>query len=428
MMTYLTSARENDVEKLKSMINEGMSPEASNPFGFSALHIAALSGSVEAVSFLLSAGCSPNLLNKMMDTPLHCGASAKTNNMEVCKLLIDAGADLHAVNRQGTEPFENAATQELRTLLGGPDQRIFDCCADGNAAALKKLLDDGEVTNLFVYDLDGDTPLNIAIRSNNQELVKTICGFNQACARQSDRVGSFPIHVAVEEGDVEMIKLILSYGPDVNVPNMNASEYAAGSWQLKGEDLEPFDKTALHLAVEGGDCEVAKLILDAGAALDELDFDRSTPLHHALEMQDVEMMDLLIEAGADINIPHPDFSTPLHLTAYQGSLAILEKLIAAGANVNAVAAGDEATPLLYAARTGKLEKVRALLKAGADVKAVNVQGDSALHLAAVNGHKAVVEALLAEEGAGEMKGQANKDGKSPADLAKTAEIKQLLKA
>ncbi len=43
------------------------------------------------------------------------------------------------------------------------------------------------------------------------------------------------------------------------------SEYSNGSWMLKGETVEPLDKTPLAVAVAEGHLEAATLLLDAGA-------------------------------------------------------------------------------------------------------------------------------------------------------------------
>lgn len=46
---------------------------------------------------------------------------------------------------------------------------------------------------------------------------------------------------------------------------MPRSEYSNGSWMLKGETVEPLDKTPLAVAVAEGHLEAATLLLDAGA-------------------------------------------------------------------------------------------------------------------------------------------------------------------
>lgn len=59
-------------------------------------------------------------------TPLHFAAAAKQNPLAVCKLLIAAGADPGQPDFHGYMPYEQAEQPEVRVLLGGPDQRLFD--------------------------------------------------------------------------------------------------------------------------------------------------------------------------------------------------------------------------------------------------------------------------------------------------------------
>jgi len=51
-------------------------------------------GDTEAVRLLLAAGANVNKLNSTFGGPLHF--AVKTNNMEIAKVLLDAGADKHA--------------------------------------------------------------------------------------------------------------------------------------------------------------------------------------------------------------------------------------------------------------------------------------------------------------------------------------------
>jgi ankyrin repeat protein len=59
-------------------------------------------------------------------TPLHFAAAAKRDALAVCTLLLRAGADAGHPDHHGYLPFEQAESPEVRVLLGGPDQRLFD--------------------------------------------------------------------------------------------------------------------------------------------------------------------------------------------------------------------------------------------------------------------------------------------------------------
>lgn len=70
-------------------------------------------------------------------TPLHFAAAAKKNPLAVCQLLIASGAQPGQPDFHGYMPYEQAEQPDVRVLLGGPDQRLFDwaggsvCCVPG---------------------------------------------------------------------------------------------------------------------------------------------------------------------------------------------------------------------------------------------------------------------------------------------------------
>ncbi|GIL69469.1 hypothetical protein Vretimale_13583 [Volvox reticuliferus] len=442
ILAILALARDNKADDIRRLVTEGeMAVDAANEFGQTALHVASLWGNLEAMKVLIELGADVDVPNSRGSTPLHFAASAKRHPRAVCQILLDAGADTEAVDLMGRQPYEMANDEDVRSLLGGPDARIFAFASEGNAAALRSLLaeaaaagkgdmgDDKEPRgiSLRVVDNEGSTPLNLAIAAESLETVKVILEHDPAMIDYPDMSGNTPLHAAVEAGNLDVLRYLLSRQPppEMNVQNMHASEYAQGNWMLGGETLEPFDKTPLHMAVEAGDVEAVKMLLETGCCnVNLLDFDKSSPLHLALDAEDEEMAERLLRAGANPDQPNPDFKSPLHLAASRGKLSMLRLLIEVGrANVRGAVSDDGWTPLHLAARGGAVDKVGVLVAAGANVEAAIPNGNTALHLAAINGHVAVVRALLE---AGANKDAKNREGKRPADVAKTKELMDLL--
>lgn len=88
--------------------------------GFTALHLAAFFGKVEAARVLLEAGASVDARgrNDLANQPLH--AAAVGRHVEVCRALLAAGADVNATQHGGFAPIHAAAQHgdvELAELL-----------------------------------------------------------------------------------------------------------------------------------------------------------------------------------------------------------------------------------------------------------------------------------------------------------------------
>jgi ankyrin repeat protein len=82
---------------------------AFSPDGFTALHLAAFFGKSEAVHILLDAGASVAAYtrNEFANQPLHAAAAGR--HVEVCRLLLAAGADVNATQHGGYTPLHEAA-------------------------------------------------------------------------------------------------------------------------------------------------------------------------------------------------------------------------------------------------------------------------------------------------------------------------------
>jgi ankyrin repeat protein len=76
--------------------------------GFTALHFAAYLGGAAAVRVLLDAGADVHAVarNDMRVQPLH--SAAALGDVEACRLLLDAGADPNAAQQGGYLPLDEA--------------------------------------------------------------------------------------------------------------------------------------------------------------------------------------------------------------------------------------------------------------------------------------------------------------------------------
>lgn len=150
----------------------------------------------------------------------------------------------------------------------------------------------------------------------------------------------------------------------------------------------------------GNQAEIGKLLIDAGAKVDEK-FDGFSLLHVAANFAgNKALTELLISKGLDVNTRIDPAagsmvrnSTPLHFAAGSGNLEVAEALINNGAAVNATASIYIYTPLHLAALNGKKEVAELLIDKGADVNAMSASGDTPLDLAIKKGKQECVELL-----------------------------------
>jgi ankyrin repeat protein len=101
----------------------------------------------------------------------------------------------------------------------------------------------------------------------------------------------------------------------------------------------------------------------------------------------------LVNRGAKVNTHMKDKATPLFIAAQNGHYKVLVFLLAQGANIDA-SRTDGATPLWIAAQMGHDHIVAQLLKAGARVDSARYDGATAIFKASHKGHSAVVGELL----------------------------------
>tara|TARA_B110001452_G_scaffold50799_1_gene38819 strand:- start:59 stop:862 length:804 start_codon:yes stop_codon:yes gene_type:complete len=144
----------------------------------------------------------------------------------------------------------------------------------------------------------------------------------------------------------------------------------------------PFtNKTVLHEAAEEGNVNLLTLLLKAGADADVTRSpDSETPLIAAAVHGSTQATKLLLLFGADPNLADTRGDVAIITAAEDGRIRMLELLIKHGADVNSRCTLGT-TALTTAAREGRARIVKRLLSAGADVNLPGEHSRKALQLA-----------------------------------------------
>lgn len=172
-----------------------------------------------------------------------------------------------------------------------------------------------------------------------------------------DENGVTALQYSVENGYIDIVRLLLMAGADPNIENcLSVDEgplYINSNNQCTEEEetlvIEQIIKeiqslrstSALHTAIKRNDIESLKLLLEYGANPNVLDLGYCSPLHWAATKGNLVAAKLLLEAKIDPNLQDLAKSTALHEAVRKKNIKITELLIKNGANPNIEDIGGE---------------------------------------------------------------------------------------
>lgn len=195
----------------------------------------------------------------------------------------------------------------------------------------------------------------------------------------------------------------------------------------QGTDIHAKDEkgcTPLHHAAKADAKDTVKVLLAAKSDPNAKDKHGMTPLHLAAYSNATEIVKALLAAKADQNAKNDIGSTPLHYAVVNNSKSAVEVLLAAKADPNE----KDKFGIVPLFSSWDKEMAELLYSKGANINAQNVEGDTLLHRAVMEGAVATVEWFLSKSSAdARLK---NKIGKTAFDLAqenKREDIASLIK-
>ena len=152
-------------------------------------------------------------------------------------------------------------------------------------------------------------------------------------------------------------------------------------------------RTPLDVAVEDGNEDVVRFLLTAGAPSKYADIGRLVYLAAARNRPQV--VAALAGAGASLVWKNTQGRTPIHIAAAKGHDDVVNALLLLGVDTNLRGAVGW-TPLHEAARAGHVGTLRILMMHGGDPSALDSEGRTAAKLAADAGHLNAVRFLAGE--------------------------------
>lgn len=336
---------QQDAAAVRALLDSGADVNAPQDDGATALHWAAHWDDEQIVGRLLRAGAAVNATNDLGVTPL--SLACLNASPTVVEKLLAAGANPNIALPSGETPLMTAA----RT---------------GNAQVVKLLLSRGADANASER-YQGQTPLMWAAAGLFPDVVRVLIevgadvrarsqvrrrrigtelgGYNAAAAREIDKGGYTPLLFAAQQGNLEAVKLLLAAGADVN-------------------DTAPEGTSALVVAAHSGHGAVGAYLLERGADPNAAGAGY-TAIHAAVLRGEVDLVKLLLARGANPNAPllkstparrnSADYAlefelvgaTPFWLAARHLEPAIMRALVAGGADPSFVMK-DGSTPVMAA--------------------------------------------------------------------------------
>lgn len=247
-------------------------------------------------------------------------------------------------------------------------------CCNGNLDIIEKIVEAG--ADVEAQDKYGMRPVLWAAWFGHLEAMKFLIN-SGATPRCSNKQGMGILHCAAQNNHINIMNFIFE-----SLEN------------LKVDETEKSDRTALFLAAEEGHLEAVMRLIDMRCNVTIRDKEGETAVHVAARKgHQVVVKRLLMMADALVDDRDVEGRTALHVAAENGHTEVVDVLLEfnAGADTETI---KGMTPFHYAAMNGHEDVVLTLIKNGANIDAQNFQGNTPLHLATLGNYRHIIEILV----------------------------------
>ena len=317
LAVYDAVNEDHKLEKIQFAIPSGIHNTSPKNAGHTALLLGIISQNVDMVRVLVENGAPVNMHFTQAvgelggSTPIHVGTA--TQDPLVLEAML-AGAS-QRVNLE----IQDAKNQSTPLDLG---------LSRSYMGTVKCLLKYGANPNSVDRTL-GWRPLARPILNKDLAMVELLLSYGASPYLENHDVEGTPwLYRALVQActiRLELVRLLFDHVINDAVRDTHGTEIETDiNFQFNG------GLTSLHVAVLQRDLELVRLILDLGSDVDPTDAVGSTPLHMAIAAHSHPIVELLLRYGADIGICDGNGKSPLERAAELNQVGIIKALLTQG--------------------------------------------------------------------------------------------------
>lgn len=316
---------------------------------------AAMHGDKDSVRSLLKQNVDVNAPQGDGATALHWAAFQ--DDVEMAQLLLQSGANVKAVTREG------AITP------------LFMACTNGSAAMIERLLKAGADANSTKSN--GTTALMIAAASGSADAVKVLLEHGADLKAKESAHGQTALMFAAALNRAEVIKVLMKHGADASVSSTVA--------KLERVTFDVDGNVVPNTPAPAGRGAAAAVASEEKLSAEAKPDPAAPPAPASRGGRVARAGDPAANGGRGQFAPRqvgPSYMggmTALLYAARDGQMDAARELVAAGADINQVSTGDKISPMVMAIVNGHLDLAKMLLDRGADPNLVSEAGLTALY-------------------------------------------------